>query len=358
MTDVQKGNIHKDHRATYSEGGTVVANYGDVEAEYRAVLNSAGLIDRSAMGKLKVTGSDRVRFLHGMLTNTVEALVPGQGNHTVTTTPQGHTLTDLNLYCLDDAFLLETEPGIQQKLMSVLDKFLIADDVALEDVSEQFAIIGVQGPNAKQVIGDSFGQLPGELLPFESVTIDFESVSLLVICHSFTGEQGYEVWVTREAASTVWPALEDSGAIPVGLEAIEILRVEAGIPKYGLDIDERVMPQEAGIPSAVDFAKGCFIGQEALAKMQNLGKPRRYLCGLSSEGDTPLEANIRLSVDGKQVGWTTSSVVSIHNGRISGMASIRRGYQTEGQQIRLEDGRCARVEKLPFRPTKGLHPFK
>ena len=344
---------HQDAGAVFAEDPECqeVLNYGDTDSEYRTVVESAGITDRSLRGKLRVTGSDRERFLHGMLTNTVEGLVSGQGNYTAMTTPQGHTLTDLVVIHRGEEIFLETEPGYQDKLRVSLEKFLIADDVTLEDVSGNFAIIGLQGPAANQVISAAAGQTFETMSQFDSVDLHIGSLPIVVVCHSYTGENGYEIWTLAEDAADVWRDLANSGAEPVGCVATDVLRVEAGIPRYGLDFDERVMPLEAGIASAVDFEKGCFIGQEALAKMHNLGKPRRYLCGLVIAGSEPAPRETEIFVDGKEVGWTTSSLLSIYSDECVAFASLRRGFHEVGQLVALGDGKSGRVVKLPFRPT-------
>ena len=326
-------------------GYEVPDHYGDVQSEYRSARTAAVVVDRSPRGKLLVRGSDRDRFLHGMLTNTVEGLGPDQGNHAAITDPKGSTQADLHLYRRGDHFLIETEPGLHPKVTEFLDRYLIGDDVEIEDVTERYAIVGVQGPDSPGLM-NALGADVGELAPYASTPAG--SVDATVVKRSYTGEIGYDVWVEADGAPGVWRSLVEAGASPAGEAAIEVLRVEAGLPKYGVDVDGRVVPLEGGMADTVDFEKGCFIGQEVLAKMQNLGKPRRYLVGVAVEGEDPIEPETEISVEGKKVGWTGSSVKSIALDRSIALASIRRGFEIPGQVVSLGDSGGGVITPLPF----------
>ncbi len=345
--------LHSVHRAAgavfIQDGGwDVPGHYGDPALEYRAVRESAGIADRSARGKLRVTGSDRVRFLHGMVSNRVEGLAEGEGNYATLSNPKGQTLTDVWVHHRGEALALETEPGFQEKLYASLDRYLIADDVEMQDVTEALAILGVYGPRAGALVSGIFGDLPADLPEHHTVSRALNGTEVAITARAPAGEPGYDLWVTAERAEPLWKALVDAGGRPVGFEALEVLRVEAGIPRYGVDVDERVIPLEAGLYSAVDFEKGCFIGQEAIAKMQNLGKPRRYLVGLHVETDTPPAPGTPVLVDKKEIGWVTSSLRSLALDRVVALASVRRGFQEAGRVVALEGEIRAEVAPLPF----------
>ena len=342
--------VHEAAGAVFTRAGDseISRHYGDPESEYCAVREGVGIADRSARGKLLVTGSDRARFLHGMVSNRVEGLGEGEGNYAALTDAQGHTLTDLWVHNRGDAFLLETEPGLQEKLYGSLDRYLIADDVKMEDVTASRAVLGLQGPGATELAAGVLEGFPGDLPEQHTAMCAFNGAEVAVTARTYTGEPGCDLWIGPEAAGALWKGLVEAGGRPVGFDALEVLRVEAGIARYGADIDERVMPLEAGLAHAVDFDKGCYIGQEAIAKMHFRGKPRRYLIGLQVESDTPPASGTPLLADDKAVGWVTSSVRSPTLGRVVALASIRRGFQEPGQAVSLEGETRAEVVALPF----------
>ncbi len=330
------------------DGTETAAHYGDAASEYASVREAAGLVDRCDRGHLFVTGTDRARFLHGMLSNTVEGLAAGEGNYATMTTPRGQTLTDVWVYRNAEGFLLETEPGLQVKLMASLDKYLIADDVDIKDVTGELAILGVHGPGARALIVPLVGDVPTGLADCHTVVHMMDGVDVSVTARSYTGEPGYDLRVMADKAPRLWNALMSAGARPIGFQAMEALRIESGIPRYGADVDERVVPLEAGLHHAVDFTKGCFIGQETIAKMQNLGKPRRYLVGLRLETEKVPPAETPLRDGEKQVGWITSSIRSPATGRTVSLASVRRGYEQPGRSLSVDGEGRAEVVELPF----------
>ena len=330
------------------DGVDAAAHYGDTAIEYAAVREKAGVVDRSDRGHLLVTGSDRMRFLHGMLSNTVEGLEPGAGNYATMTTPRGQTLTDVWVYHRAEGFLLETEPGLQGKLMASLHRYLIADDVDINDVTGVHATLGVHGPGSRALIARVLGEVPVDLADCHTVFRVLERKDVSITARTYTGEPGYDLRTDRVLAARLWRALTTAGARPVGVRAMEALRIESGIPRYGVDVDERVVPLEAGLCHAVDFAKGCFIGQETIAKMHNLGKPRRYLVGLrlDTENVPPPETPLRDSE--RQIGWITSGLRSPALRRVVSLASVRRGFERPGRILSVDGGGRAEVVKLPF----------
>ena len=330
------------------DGIESAAHYGDAASEYASVREAVGLVDRSNRGHLLVTGSDRARFLHGMLSNTVEGLETGAGNYATMTTPRGQTLTDVWVYRRSEGFLLETEPGLQEKLMASLDKYLIADDVDIKDVTGAQATLGVHGPGSRALIARVLGEVPVDLADCHTVFRTLGRTDVSVTARAYTGEPGYDLRIVAALAWRLWSALTSAGARPVGARALEALRIESGIPRYGVDVDERVVPLEAGLYHAVDFAKGCFIGQETIAKMHNLGKPRRYLVGLRLDTETVPPAETPLRDGERQIGWITSGLHSPALRRVVSLASVRRGFERPGRILSVDGGGRAEVVELPF----------
>ncbi|MDP6039357.1 MAG: aminomethyltransferase family protein [Candidatus Latescibacteria bacterium] len=327
-------------------GGEMPNHYGDIDAEYRAVKDGVGLFDRSNRGKVRAVGADCLRFLHGMVTNTVEGLAEYEGNYSAIISAQGQTLLDVWVHRLSDCVWLETEIGYAKKLMETLDRYLIADDVTLSDESDVWSILGVQGPMAHDLICRVLGDVSGDLCEHHIVECSVNNIPVWVTARSFTGEGGYDLRIEQAEADVLWQALYEAGGLPVGWQVREILRIEAGLPRYGVEIDESAVPLEAGLMHAVDFDKGCYIGQETIAKMHFRGQPRRYLVGLLVCGDAAICGNV--TVDAKVVGRVTSCVKSRASGQVIALAILRRGYHEPGQKVMFEGGVEAEVTALPF----------
>ncbi len=319
-----------------------MSSHPDIETQYRAVRENAGVFNRSKRGKVRAEGADCLRFLHGMVTNTVESLAENEGNYAAVTSARGQTLLDIWVHRLQDCIYMETEPGLATKLIETLDRYLIADDVTLSDESDIWSIWGVQGPRANELVDRVVGRVPADLPEHHVIIREFEGTPTWVTARSYTGEPGYDLRIAQN--DSLRRALVKAGGTPAGWQVEEILRVEAGIPRYGAEVDESVTPLEAGLNRAVDFDKGCYIGQEVIAKMHFRGRPRRYLTGLI--GNTPVCGNI--TVNDKTVGRVTTCVKSLHLNREIALAIIRRGYHEAGQRVLLDDGSEAEVVNLPF----------
>ena len=325
-------------------------SHRNMETQYRAVRENAGVFNRSKRGKVRAEGADCLRFLHGMVTNTVESLAENGGNYAAVTSARGQTLLDIWVHRLQNSIYMETEPGLATKLIETLDRYLIADDVALSDESDTWAILGVQGPSAHELIGRVIGRVPTDLPEHHTVVHAFDGIPIWITARLYTGEPGCDLRIAQDHADSLRRALVTAGGTPIGWQVGEILRVEAGIPRYGAEIDESVVPLEAGLNRAVDFDKGCYIGQEVIAKMHFRGRPRRYLTGLLLSVNTPVNGNI--IVNDKTVGRITTCVKSLHLNRVIALAIIRRGFHEAGQRVLLDDGSEAEVVNLPFKVNR------
>jgi folate-binding protein YgfZ len=351
--------VNDDLAALFTELGAVkampaddsVLHFGNPNDEYTAARERAVVVDRSNRGKLRFTGEDCVPFLHGMLTNTVQGLSKGSGNHSALTDVKGNTQADFWLHRVQEGVRVETEPGIQEKIAAFLDRYIIADDVEIKDETDNVGIISVQGPESQVIVERLVGS-PVKLDLNGNVMVDSVTGVEFLARRSYTGEDGYDLWVKAADTANVFRGLMEAGAVPAGQHVLEILRVESGVPRYGLDVDDRVVPLEGGLADTVDFTKGCFIGQEVLGKMKNIGKPRRYMVGILLEGLLPPETE--LSLDGKVVGLVKSSAQSLTLGRTIGLASVRRGAEEPGTRFTVENGGTAEVALLPFVEGKSL----
>ena len=322
--------------------------------EYTAVCERAGLIDLSFRTQVKFTGEDRIDFLQGMLSNDVKALRPGEGCPATLLTEQGRIVADLRVYAEESAILLDLDTRIKEKTIEALDRFIIADDVEIEDLSAHQVTLAVQGPTAAEIVAAAgLSSLPEQELQHRDATI--AEVQVRVIRSDQTGKSGYEFHVPSDRAAVVWQALAQlDGLLPVGHTALNILRVEAGIPWYGLDMDEDRIVLEVGLDRAISFNKGCYLGQEVVERASARGHMNRLLIGflLQDEGPDVLPTRgDRLLKDDKEVGWLTSVTTSPTLGRPIALGYVRREHGEPGTRLRIDrpdTDMIVEVTKLPF----------
>ncbi|HEV2210483.1 MAG TPA: glycine cleavage T C-terminal barrel domain-containing protein [Verrucomicrobiae bacterium] len=335
-----------------------VADYGNFLAEHRFLRESAGVLDLSFRSRVCLTGADRVRFLHGQVTNEIKRLQPGEGCYTALVSAKGRMESDLNVYCLEGELLLDFEPGLRETVTGRLERYIVADDVEVVDVGALFGLLSLQGPNAKAVAGSLglFSQVPEQPFHFSKAD-DANLGELYLVNHARLGSAGFDLFAPMPAmgplAERLIAAAKTVSGGPSGWQAFETARIERGIPRFGPDMDERNFPQECGIEAqAVSYTKGCYIGQEVLNRIYTLGHVNRGLCGLRLGADTALPAHgDKLFHAGKEVGYLTSAVWSP-----ALEANIALGYaRNEARQagteliVRGDAGEsAARVVSLPF----------
>lgn len=337
---------------TTAGGCLLPERFSGVTQEYRAVREGAGVIDRCDRAWLEATGDDAVRFVHGMVSNQVNELAPGDGRYALLLDAHGHILADLYVLRLGEGLLLETHWSLKKRLRETLEKFIIADDVQLFDRSDQLTALAVEGPTAGKLLTVAGA---ASLPPDEGSHIETQlaGTPLRIVRVSETGEDGYRLAFAVEYARNVWEALAaQRDAVtwqPVGHAALNVLRVEAGIPRYGVDMDERTLPPEAAVEArALSYTKGCYVGQETIERIHSRGHVNRRLVGLHLSGHPLPAPGARLSADGKEVGWITSAVDSPALGRIA-LGYVRREYLASGTKLALESNQQAKVADLPFR---------
>lgn len=348
--------IHQGLGAVFDDrcGWELPFHYGDPEAEHRAVRETAGLIDRSLVGKVEVTGRDRVSFLQGMLTNDLKILEPGRGCPAAFLDAHGKVQTLLSVFVAGDRLLLELPPAMAGKTLRLLDKFLISEKVELADVSEAFACFSLQGPAAARVLADLTGS-PVSLEPYCHEERQADGVATRIIRVDETGETGFHCWAPAEHGPAVWARLlgagKPSALRPVGLAALNSLRVEAGVPWYGHDVDESVLLPEIPLDPLVSYTKGCYIGQEIVARVKYRGHVNRLLSGFVLDGNRVPAFGARVVKDGAEVGRITSAVHSFSLRRPIALGFVRREWAEPGTDVTIHDENLtlpARVSALPF----------
>ena len=307
-------------------------------ADHRALTEGCGLVDRAGRGRLALTGPDAKAFLHGQITQDVEGLEPGRGAYAAFLTPKGKMLGDLRVLDVGDELLLSCERVALQELFNMIRRYKLGSDVELHKRTLEMGELSLIGPDARRIAG------AGSLGDAEHDNARAEIGGHPVVLVST--DVGVDVFCDAEATDGVRGALLAAGAAEVGEAAAEVVRIESGRPRYGVDLDANVIPQEAGLNErAVSFTKGCYVGQETVARLFYRGKPNRHLRGLKLSA--PAAAGTPLLLGGKEVGRLTSVADSPAHGPI-GLALVRRQAEP-GATLAAGDGDVtAEVVELPF----------
>jgi folate-binding protein YgfZ len=337
---------------TVRNGWTVPAHYGDVAREYAAVRSGrAGLIDLSSRGRVEVSGADAVAFLNGMITNDVKAL-PDDGWFTAAfPTVLGRLVAVVRVLHTKKSFLFDSEEVTAAKVVQLLSRFTAAGDFKVTELTNDFALLSIQGRDAAAIIRDAISADIVDLSRGRVSIIEWRGHQLRVIRITHTGEDGFDLFVPAESAGELWTALSSAGAVPVGQDALDILRIEAGIPKHGVDMDETNVVLETGLDEAVSFTKGCYIGQEIIARIHWRGHVAKRLSGLIIESGTVQSGDKLLAEDGKEIGRITSAVSSPQLGKNVALAFVKYDYLANGTAVRVLSGSAeatATVAALPF----------
>jgi len=288
---------------------TLPADYGDARGEFRALLTDCGIYDLRARAKIRLTGGDRVRWLNGMVTNNIRDLGLKRGVYCFLLNAQGHIQADLYAYNLGDSLMIDVDGQLREKVLAHFDKFIIMDDVEVADVSETALAVGLDGARSRETLSKSGIQAP-ELAALELCEPKCECACECVKCALLRGDDpignAYEIWLAPEQWKPTWEALIGAGAKAIGTKALELRRISWGIPRYGVDIRERDLPQETGQVRALNFSKGCYLGQEIVERIRSRGAVHRQFTAFTVEGPLPLPGT-KIQADEKEVGEVTSS---------------------------------------------------
>ena len=291
---------------------------------------SAAWLDLSARGKIRVTGEDRARLLHAMTTQDVQSLAPGQGCYAFFLNAQGRILGDANIFCREDAFLLDTEPETRQKLYDHIDRYIIADDVTLEDVTGEMATIAIEGPQAAAVL-----ERLGAPVPDADYATRSWSGSIVARVSS-TGAGGYFIFMLPTKKAELIAALDIPEATP---EQARAVRLEHGKPRYGEEITERYLVQETAQLNAVSFSKGCYLGQEIVERVRSRAQIHRVLRRLTIDATEPPPAGTKLKSGDADAAEIASAVYSPALGKVAALAYVRTQFAEPGTEMRLGDAR-------------------
>jgi folate-binding protein YgfZ len=289
---------------------TTAPDFGDTRAEFQALLSGCGLYDLSWRAKIAVTGGDRVRWLNGMVTNNVRDLAPGHGVYAFLLNAQGHIQADLYVFQRGDSLLVDMELRQREKVLQLFDHYIIADDVEIADISDKLTALGLTGPESRQVLERAGIAVP-DLAHLQFADIAWQQKPITLLRSGEEARESWQMWTAPEHTGELWSGLLKAGARPAGTVALNLFRISRGIPQFGEDIRERDLPQETGQTRALNFTKGCYLGQEIVERIRSHGAVHRQFTAFAVEGTLPEPGAKILAAekDEKEAGEITSSAV-------------------------------------------------
>lgn len=345
MSSIPLQAVHQAGGAQFDEAALLPRTYGNIRAEYEALRSGVAVIDFSPEGKLTISGKNAVQFINGLVTNDVKNLQPGHGVSAAFLDAQGRTQAICRIYNTGAHLLLTTHPERRAKVFQNLHRFTLAGEFFLQDVTEEQALISLQGPRAAELLT----ALTGQAVAFEAgklIACDIAAQPATVVSHARCGATGFDLFVAAAAAPELWQMLLSAGAgfgaCAVGQEAFDIARIEAGIPREVTDVSENNILVEAGFAEAVSYSKGCYLGQEIIARIHFRGQPAKRLLKLAVTAATLPPAGAGLyAADGKKVGSLTSLARHPLTAEILALGYVHRYYLAKGTELTISSGDVA-----------------
>jgi len=345
--------LHQRNGAVFIEqdGWRLPAHFGNCAAEYESVRKTAGLFDLPHRALLQFTGSDRVSFLQGMLSNDVRVLNMFDGQQATILTQQGKVIADVRVLCAMNSIYLDFWEPLKEKIIAHLNRYLVADEVEINDPNNEWKMLSLQGPNARRLLSEVFAnaELPAELN--QHGMVQFDNAPICLVRADYTGEGGVDLIIQNAQLQPVAERLTQLGASWVGARARNILRVEAGIPCYGVDFNEETLLLEVGLENSYSYTKGCYLGQEVVERIRSRGHVNRKLCGLLLDGNTPANASDAILAGDHEVGKITSSVASLALNRPIALGYIHKDYWSPETSLAVRhesSSIAAKLTPLPF----------
>lgn len=337
--------FHEDHGATFRDVGSrpVVAHYGRPDRAHKAVRNGVGIAERPA-DIVVVSGDDRVEYVDNVISNAMPA-EEARGTYALLLEPNGRIRVDLYAFRAPDRLLLFFPPGTAADIVEEWRERIFIQDVAIELATEDYTVFTVTGPHATEKLATVIDAgIPGERFAFVQGTMGDAGVTIIP-SDGLTGEESYEIVCATYDAEVVMDSLLNRGiaAVPFGYDTWETLTIEAGSPLFSSEL-AGALPNETGVRSALDFEKGCYVGQEVVSRIENRGQPNRRLVGLTS--DEPFERGVSIDIDGESVGEVTRAALSPSLDEHIGMGFAP--YDTETGSVRLDGSIEGSIVALPF----------
>jgi folate-binding protein YgfZ len=321
-------------------GAETAADFGDPHREFAALQHACGIFDLGFRARLSLTGSDRVRWMNGMVTNNIRDLAEGHGVYAFLLNPQGRILGDMHVFHHGDSLIVETDRSQMEAILGTFDHYIIMDDVEVANLTEQQTALGVSGPTSRSLLNAVGIEVP-VLQPLQMMTprcvCDCDCVECTIIRGEDSPHESYEIWLDPKDVLKTWQALVGAGATPVGSEALEMQRVVSGVPLYGVDIRERDLPQETEQTRALNFNKGCYVGQEIVERIRSRGNVHRRFTGFLTDGAATIAPGDKVTSAEKEVGEISSVVtLSTPTGeRTVALGYIRRDIGIPGREVSI-----------------------
>jgi folate-binding protein YgfZ len=340
-----------EHRAAGARLGefsecVLPEGFSGFENEYRAAREAVALLDTNWHAVMHLTGPDRVRYLNAIVSNNVQSLAEGRGTLALLLNPQGHILAELEIYTLPDKLLVLSHASVRTRTASTLDKYIVMDNVQLDDWTDQFGTVAIEGPRAAAIIRQASG-VPLEDLPQMAVKeVAIERIPCQLLRRTHFGDTGAELVIRRDRLAWLWQKLlavmKAHGGEPVGMLALNSLRLEAGAPWFPLDFNDSVIPHEAAIQDThVSFSKGCYTGQEIVERVRSRGHANRKRVRLRFSMSQPPLPGTKLHAEGKEVGYVTSAAFSPRANVAIGMGYVRIEQSAPGSTFKFDGGMAA-----------------
>ncbi len=312
----------------------------------------AGLIDLSARGRILISGSESVPFLNGLITNDMKTLELNTWMPAAFPNVQGRLLAAVRVIHRDDGFLIDTESATGDTVVKLLERFMLAGDFRLADLTKDTALLSIQGAQTPAIMAAIFGETVANLGRDAVARFDWQGKQITVIRATHTAEDGFDLFVNETQVETLRDAFIKAGAEPIGSDMRETLRIEAGIARYGVDMDETNVVTETNLDDAVSFTKGCYIGQEIIARIKYRGHVAKKLAGLIFEDAASLESGAKIfSGDDKEIGRVTSVAYSPRLGRTIALGYLKYDYLAPATRVKVSSGEseiASEVAELPF----------
>ncbi len=317
--------------------------FAGFETEYQAARDTVALFDTNWHAFTALSGPDRVRFLNAIVTNNIQSLAHGRGILALLLNPQGHILAELEVYSLQDKLLLLSHASVRDRTHTTLDKYIIMDDVQLEDMTDTMGSIALEGPRAPSIVQQACGVVLDNLGEMSLVDTNVVHTPCHLIRRSHFGFPGAEIVARRDRLHALWKvilsAVRVHGGEQIGMAALNSLRLEAGIPWFPADFNDTVIPHEAALEHThISFSKGCYTGQEIVERVRSRGHVNRLRVGMKFSTTTPPEFGTRLRVDGAEVGLVTSAAFSPAAKAATGMGYLRREHADVGSVAEFDGG--------------------
>ena len=328
-------------------GAETASHFGDHQAEFNVFGDGCAVYDLGYRARLSLTGGDRVRWLNGMVTNNIRDLAVDRGVYAFLLNPQGRILGDLYAYNVGESITVDTDLSQTENMLATFDHYIIMDDVEVKNLSAEITALGISGPNTSEVLAKA-GFPRAEMSPLQVQPASWQGSACTLIQNDDPLSPGLEIWVAPHKVRELWDALLLAGATPVGSQALEMHRIKSGMPRFGVDIRERDLPQETEQARALNFNKGCYVGQEIVERIRSRGAVHRRFSGFIADGDAKIGQGAKIVAGEKEVGEITSSttVPAPHGDKTIALGYIRREAGIPGREVTI-GGAKATVISLP-----------